>query len=203
MHSDEFDNRHFPVTMLEFDERQLKINLASVPKLARVAFAAACAERLAPAYKRFAEISGRGAPELLSSILARLWADLQGVPMAVAESNANIRHCLALVPTEEDGSWIDEQAAAEDHVSALLYALTCLQGGEPQEAAWSARNVFEALNSFVEYRDGRGETQQAELVRQKRDLDELMACKEADLSELTARLRERAQKESSAVFGTS
>jgi uncharacterized protein YjaG (DUF416 family) len=202
--------------MLEFDERQLKIDLASVPKEARVAFAAACAERLAPAYKRFAEISGRGAPDLLVSILGRLWADLQGVPMTVAESNANIRHCLALVPTEEDGPWIDEQAAAEDHVSALVYALTCLQGGEPQEAAWSAQHVFEALNSFVQCRDGRGDTQaldpkrvladplvQAELARQKQDLDELISCKEADLSELTARLLERAQKESSAVFGTS
>jgi hypothetical protein len=55
---DEFDHRDFPVTMLEFDERQLKIDLASVPQEARVAFAAACAERLAPAYKGFAEISG-------------------------------------------------------------------------------------------------------------------------------------------------
>jgi uncharacterized protein YjaG (DUF416 family) len=201
--------------MLEFDERQLKIDLASVPKEARVAFAAACAERLAPAYKRFAEISGRGAPDLLSSILARLWADLQGVPMTVAESNANIRHCMALVPTEEDGPWIDEQAAAEDHVSALLYALTCLQGGDPQEAAWSAQHVYDALDSYIQCRDGRGDTQaldpkrvladplvQAELNRQRRDLDELMACKAADLSELTARLRDRAQKDGSAVFGT-
>jgi hypothetical protein len=136
--------------------------------------------------------------------------------MTVAESKANIRHCIALVPTEEDGPWIDEQAAAEDHVSALVYALTCLQGGDPQEAAWSARHVYDALDSFIQYRDGRGDTQaldpkrvladplvQAELARQRQDLNELMACKEADLSELTARLRCRAQKDASAVFGTS
>jgi len=202
--------------MLTFNIDQLTRSLARIPRPARVAFAAACAERLAPAYQLFSETAGRGEAALLASILDKLWADLQGTPMTSAELSADIDRCAALIPGEEDIPWTEEQAPAEDYVSALTYALRCRQGGEAKEAAWSGQCAYEALYYEVERQESRGETHaldfkratehrlvQAELARQQRDLDELKASKEVDLPDLSGLIRGRARQESKIIFGTS
>jgi hypothetical protein len=61
-----------------FDEKALAAALDRLPELYRTVFAAACAERLMPAYDAFARRSGRGDPKALGDILARLWDDLAG-----------------------------------------------------------------------------------------------------------------------------
>src|ERR1700733_11902357 len=51
--------------MLRYDEQSLVDQLSKLPQTSRVMFAAACAERLRPLYRRFNEASGQGSPDQL------------------------------------------------------------------------------------------------------------------------------------------
>jgi len=201
--------------MLKFDERALAAELGGVARWGRVAFAAACAERLIPAYRRFSERTGRGNAQKIASILDRLWDDLAGMPMTEADLKAKADACMALVPQEDGGPWVEEQAAAEDGAAAVAYTLRCRQSGEAIEAAWAGRRTYEALDHFVINRENidtnqpGGEWQvlghplvQAELRRQRRDLDELMGMVGKSLPDLARRLHERAKSEAAIFFAT-
>jgi uncharacterized protein YjaG (DUF416 family) len=196
-----------------FDEPELKAQLDRLPREHRAAFAAACAERLFPAYKRFARDAGQADPERLRTALDRLWNDLMGEPQTEQEVRASAKTCLALVPSEEDEP-TDAQPYAEDAVAALVYALEARASARSQEAAWSARRAFEALHQFVMFDDSgvvvtaneqrllEHPLVQAELARQHRDMDELLTAKERGLQEVTARIRDRAMKEAATFFGS-
>lgn len=199
---------------LNFDEAQLAGKLERVPLQHRVAFAATCAERLMPAYVAFSNRSGRGDPAVLRGILTRLWNDLAGDRMQDTEVQSKIDVCMALIPQEDDGPWVMEHAAAEDAASAVAYALRCRQSGHAQEAAWSARRAYEALDHHVINRGNIDTTKpgaeervlghsvvQAELARQRRDLDEVLGAVDVDVRDVAARLRDRAVAEGTIFFG--
>ena len=76
-----------------------------------------------PAYEAFSRRSGRGDPLALVGILARLWDELAGEEMTDAEVQSKIDSCMELVPQEDEGPWVPEQASAEDAGAAVVYAL--------------------------------------------------------------------------------
>jgi hypothetical protein len=96
-----------------------------------------------------------------------------------------------------------------------LYAYRCRQNEEAQEAAWAARHAYEAIDNWVINREDidiseRGAEQrvlshplvQAELARQRRDLEELLGVRdEGAVADALVRLRDRAKAEASIVFG--
>jgi Protein of unknown function (DUF416) len=169
-----------------------------------------------PAYGHFSEVANRGNAQQLVSILNRLWEDAQGAPMTNTEVAAAVDACTALVPREDEAPWVEEQAAAEDGAAAVAYALRCRQSGEAKESAWAGRRAYEALDHFVINQEGidtnpPGAEQrvlshplvQAELARQRRDLDELLAIGDADVREVAARLRDRARRDAAIFFTAS
>ncbi len=192
--------------MLRFDEKTLTAALERLPQPLRAAFAAACAERLMPAYDAFSRSSGRGDPIALREILSRLWDDLAGNAMTSAELKSRIDDCMKLIPREDEGVWIPQQAAAEDAAAAVAYALRCRQNGRSQEAAWSARRLYEAHDHYV-VTNGNIDTNvagaealvlkhpliQTELMRQQRDLDELSNV--GSVANAVSTLRARAMTE--------
>jgi hypothetical protein len=208
---------------LRYDEKHVVEQLDRLSLDQRVAFAAACAERLVPVYAAASAQRGRGDPALLMSALARLWADLVGDRMTESEVRATIDACMALLPDEEDRAWGTDQLLAQDAPSAAVYALSSRQSGASKDAAWAAHCIDEVLHQFVVDRnnppDGRVRVQtypevqvelartladplvQAELARQARDLGELLAAGEEDSPAIVARLRDRARAEARAVFG--
>jgi tetratricopeptide (TPR) repeat protein len=58
--------------MIPYDEKHLMEQLERLPPERRVAFAAACAERLAPTYATYSARTGRGDPAKLESLLEAL-----------------------------------------------------------------------------------------------------------------------------------
>jgi hypothetical protein len=128
--------------------------------------------------------------------------------MSENEIQWELNRCMALIPQEDEGPWINEQAYAEDAASAVAYALRARRAGESQEAAYAARVAYEALDHHVINRLGIKDDAhvlahpvvQAELARQHRDLDVLLGA-DADLAELLARLRDRASAEAAIFFG--
>jgi thioesterase domain-containing protein len=222
---------------LDFDEARLIEQLERLPSRLRVTFAAACAERLLPAYARFSERTGRGDYQEPASMLERLWQDLEGDPMSAEEVQQYIADCATLIQTtaEEEGAWLQETiddtlsaararaeevvtamvAQAEDAATALSYAFECRQDGASQKAGWAAQCAYSALDDFVINRDhidmnARGARErvllhpliQAELSRQRRDLEELLRVPdEGSMAGVVDRLHERAKAEASTVFG--
>jgi len=195
------------MAMLRYDEVTMVAALARGPLPLRTAFAAACAERLLPAYEEYCRQTGRGDPTVLAGILDRVWAALLGAEMSAEQIRGEIDRCMPLIPEEDDEPWVDEQAYADDAASAVAYTLRALETGKTQEAAWAARRAYEAVDHHVTHRLAvEGDEHvlahpvvQGELARQRRDLDELVDGT-AVATDLIARLRDRARAEASIVF---
>lgn len=205
--------------ILQFDEVRLINSLERLATSSRHIFAASCAERLMPAYLRFAGRTGTTeAAHRFCKISSQLWLDLEGSQKldGVAISSL-IEECMELIPTESgdnDEQWIDEQAAGEDAAAALAYALRCRSNGQAKEAAWSARRAYEALDHYVINKDDIDTNQagaeekvirhsliQSELVRQRRDLNELSNVMDIATESVASAFRERAQREGIHFFG--
>ena len=199
---------------LRFSKVQLARKLDRLPPTLRAVFAAACAERLLPAYLTFADLAGQGEPETLTRVFTRLWEDIAGDAMPESEIQSNIRTCTDLIPPDDDESLDVETAYAEDADVALICALKCRKEGDSQEAIWAAKRAADSLDHFVFNRDnvnlnapGALERTladpliQAELARQRRDLDELLRAADEDVRQVAARFRDRAKAESKIFFG--
>jgi uncharacterized protein YjaG (DUF416 family) len=203
------------MAILRFDEPLLRGQLDVLPREHRAAFAAACAERLFPAYERFSREAGGGGAETLRAGLNRLWDDLTGNPWSELELRASAKKFLALIPDENKDTWADSLPSAQDAATALVYALEARVKSGSKEAGWSARCAYDALDRFVMHDDSgvvvtaneqrllEHPLVQAELGRQRRDLEELLNVRERDVRDVAARLRDRAKQEAGIVFGSS
>lgn len=193
---------------LRYDEPALVERLTRLAPRARAVFAAACAERMLPAYRWVQRRTGRGDPDRLSEALSALWRDLEegGVDL-----KAHLDEAHALVP-EEDEDWIDECTYAEHAAAAVAYAIRAQLTEDPQEAAWAARQVYEALDFRVTTRDdidlnAPGAEQrivgdpliQQELTRQQRDL-EALSRRADEPTAVAALIRQQAEQAAPEVF---
>ena len=131
-----------------FDEKELEEQIEQLPITSRAAFAAACAERMAPSYQAYSARTGTGDPTIYRELLRRLWTDLAGQPMSATEIDRNIERSEELFPEEPD-PWMPEYPAAEDAAAALAYSLACRRNGSSKEAVWAARRAYEALDDYV------------------------------------------------------
>ena len=193
---------------LQFNEQELKERLQNFPPSARCAFAAACAERLRPAYVSFAiRRRGRNDASEFEALLDRVWVDALGEPMSSTEVRDAVKKVMHLIPDEDGGTWEDAQAFAEDGATALAYALRCRKSGESQEAAWAGRCGYEAADYWATHAGGvdlsapDGEERalhhpvvQAELRRQEVDLEELGSAVSRTIVAVIARVRNRARR---------
>lgn len=204
--------------MLRHDESKTIERLGQLPRHLQVAFALLCSLRLLPAYRRFAQRTGRGSWSALSALSDQVWLELMRQQRPAASDLKDVLDkVMALIPTEEDG-WDEEtQAYAEDAAAALAYAIRTALTGEPQEAAWSARRAYESADhraqAVVEISPGDQAAEmailahpvvQTELRRQDRDLAELAeiaAAKEPLARTRLDDMRQRADAEGEATWG--
>ncbi|MCY3001214.1 MAG: DUF416 family protein [Planctomycetota bacterium] len=192
--------------MLKFDEAALTSQLSQLSRKLRVIFAAACAERLAPAYRCFVSADGANHPNELERALQDVWDNPERTTSAY-DSEEKIDALIELIPQEENVEAPRSQAAsnAESAGTAIVYALRTRLIGGPREAVWAARAAYEALDNFIINTEGisittaEGESRvlmhpllQAELRRQRRDLDELCSPTEPSVA-IVERLRARAR----------
>ena len=91
----------------------------------------------------------------LAATLERIWKDLLGDgAMGTGDIRAELSRTMELIPGERDEPWVREQPYGEDAASAVAYTLRALDSGAPQEAAWSARRAYEAVDHHVMHRLG-------------------------------------------------
>ena len=205
------------MTIYAYDEASNIAQLQQLPLRLKVLFALLAALRILPAYGRFNAKTGRGDAAALQELADRLWLDVIGQPMTDAEARASADRALALVPLEDDG-WDEEtQAYAEDAAAALAYAFRVRVTDDPQEAAWAARRVYEAADHLATTTSalavGAATNErvilshpvvQAELTRQRRDLQEVAELARRNvIDKEIAQLRARSEAEAASFFGGS
>ena len=170
--------------LAEYD-RALKVDLKAMPRREQAAFAAACAERLHPAYVANLEASGRDDDGLIRRALDLAWdgATTGGVPDA--DSSEVVEQCVALIPGADAEFTVPP--FVDDSIAAVAYALTAAIGLDPNAAGWAATRVTDALDDFVRSTDieaalpGAGQRVwdhplvQVEIGRRRKDLEGLLA----------------------------
>lgn len=199
----------------DYNEEQLIKEFARVPEKLRVVYAATCAERLFPAYERYLKQSGKKYEANLKDLKERLWLDLNGTTMSDSEIDDAIEKCMTVIQDINDSEWIPGSEAADAAATSLCYAFRCRKTGDPQEAAWAVRRLYDALDNFIINQENidtnqpGGESKvlahplmQAELARQRRDLNELLEFQGEDISQLAIPLHERAKAEAQTIFGS-
>ncbi len=198
--------------MLKFQEQALREELGQLPAKLRVAFAVGCAQRLVSVYRVFAAKTEQPDGAKLESALEYVWTHLL-LCQNKETTERVLAEVMALIPNEDAPGWTPLTAYAEDAVSAVAYSLRCLLSSDPQDAAWAARRVYEALDQFVISRDDitlgdpgaedhivGDPIVQAELERQRRDISDLMSTGEPLPPELLESFRVRSSAEQAIVL---
>ncbi|MEA2233927.1 MAG: hypothetical protein QOD83_3743 [Solirubrobacteraceae bacterium] len=132
-------------SVLHYDEPELVGRLSNASPEGRALFAAASAERLFPLYERYA---ARTDQEALAQLRAALDAAWEAVAAeAATEDLARWQEVAeALVPDEEDEGWVEDAAYGQNAAAAVAYALRTRLTGDPQEAGWAARQIYDAAD---------------------------------------------------------
>lgn len=198
-----------------FDEKIRLEELSALPKEARIAFAAACAQRLTSGVE-WAKAGGLAYQRLLRRGLAVTWDAAEGVAQSTTTVASLLAECDALLKDEDEGAWSTMRVFSEHAITAVRYALSMILSGSAQEALWAARQNLDALDYYVS--DSKGleswseldEKQiaasslvQREVGRQQRDISELTAvASRSNLRMAVKDLRRRAEEEAATLFSS-
>ena len=134
------------VPLAEYD-RTLKASLTALPPRTQGAFAAACAERLYPAYAAYLRASGRDDEGLVRQALDLAWEEAKTGADTDGRSSSLAERCVALISDGETGDAIP--AHAEDAIASVAYALQAAAGLDPRASGWAAERVTNTLDTFV------------------------------------------------------
>lgn len=130
---------------MNYQEDELVARLATLDRSAKTAFAALCAEWLFPVYAKYADVHRVTEAARLRSLLEGAWAASAGVPIDGIRMSDQAE---SLVPGEdEESSGVLQTVVAQNAAAAVAYALRAWTTDDPQEAAWAARQVYEAADA--------------------------------------------------------
>ncbi len=126
--------------------------LVRLPQSHRTAFAASCAERLAPAYDLFDSINGVGGLLAFQDSLEYAWRlCLIGDPEhrygSVLAGLEDLLASIEEVPEDRLGSF------AADAVACLIYSLRCYPSSSVEHALFAAQRAYESADALVSERD--------------------------------------------------
>lgn len=126
----------------------LRARLMVLSVRTQAAFAAACAERLYPAYAAFMEASGRDDHGLVRRSLDLAWDGATSGAVPVADPAGLFEQCVALI--SGDGSELGAiPAHADDAIASAAYALQAAAGLDDAAAGWAAERATNSLDDFL------------------------------------------------------
>lgn len=187
---------------LSFDEMSIVERLSSLPRLAWLLFALACAERLIPNYRAFQQRTRWGSVQALEDGVRLAWTRVRGAqitPRDVAQAQARV---VAAEPETEDFEGPDVSPAL-DAAAAVGLVLEILEGASVETAGQAASLAVDTVDMYVDGSLGlepsdplrekkirQHPLMQQELQRQAGDLEliERWSRGDLDLEELEQRL---------------
>jgi len=134
--------------ILRFDKDELVRELDRLPPRLRAAFAAACAERLLPAYTGESGASAGDHFSLLAEALAYLWRHICDDISDSKPLDEKLASCMSLLPSGEEADG-QTRPYASDAVASIVYAMQARLSGNSQEAMWSAQRIYDAVDHAV------------------------------------------------------
>ncbi len=195
-----------------FDEIASEVSGLSTGFWGRLAFAAACAERIFPFYLRYRNLKNLdidfGMDPYISA-LDYIWICVGEMDFEEHKARQLLMVCEDVLPNEDE-AWGTGCPYADDATAAVLYCLRFMLSGDQQEAIWAANRAYEVADNFVVNRTDHNIISRAneleilhhpiiqnELSRQLRDLQELhFSSTEINaFQSLCHNLRQRAKKE--------
>lgn len=135
-----------------YDESRIHALLDAMQPRARLAFACAIAERLLPLYDHFSHVTGQGDPAGLRRALDLAWSIAASGLSRAEEVEQAQALAQSLVPDDSAGDWSEQSPLAQNAAAAVAYALRVWRSGDPQEAVWGARQLYEAADYLVQKR---------------------------------------------------
>lgn len=172
------------MTMKCFDDVVQAVTQLPSGLWGRLAFAAACAERLVPFYTCYTKQQDFDSTPYFAS-LDYIWSCLGAMKCDEFEVRGLSIECERTLPNEDD-AWKVGCPYADDATAAILYCLRYISSGDQQEAIWAAKRAYEVADNFVmthtDYDIGSPDDElkilhhpvvQREIARQLRDLHEL------------------------------
>jgi hypothetical protein len=147
--------------MINFDEMLLMLRLEPLGRSAKTAFAAACAERLVPLSDRYSQQVGDPLREQrLAVIVSAAWQAAAGRDIDATRLKDEAE---AMVPDEDEEGWTACRTFAGNAAAAAAYAVRTWLTNDPQEAAWAARQLFDAADlAYFQANPGGDFTDEAE-----------------------------------------
>lgn len=135
-----------------FDAESLERELDNLPRTHRVAFGAACCERLLPNYAAFAREVQWGDLGTLRAAVDYVWSVLNGARADRAEIDRFIERCDAVIPDTEDfdTSWV---SAALDAGTAVVETLRALIDGHSKRLVDIASFCRDTVDMYIQERD--------------------------------------------------
>lgn len=159
-----------------FDPVLLGQQLEGLSKDRRVAFCAACCQRMLHNYDKFSRMENWGRPHLLTTALAAVWSCLEGRPLAKARIDELARECEEVAPDTEQFSSLYASSAL-DAASALVETLRCCEDGDPRRGVIVGGAARDSVDMYLQMRDQldpRAPTLEAAILRDplmKRELE--------------------------------
>jgi Protein of unknown function (DUF416) len=148
------------VPLAEYD-RALKGQLSALSSATRAAFAAACAERLYPAYAAYQATSGFDDEGRVRRALDLAWDTARRDRTQEDDLSATAEQLRDFIAKTEAERVIPDDI--DDAIASAVYALDAAAGTDPSAAGWAATRVTDAIDSFVlanDIEDGRSEVEQ-------------------------------------------
>ena len=193
--------------LLEYDEQSLVRQLSRLPAPARSAFAAACAERLLPAYEHYCASGPPIDPQAVGKVLAKVWNFANGGKVSELTEDAVFLTDAITSDDDDDGKYAD--VVADDALAATAYAVRSVDHQDAREAAWAARRAYEAVDRFVAKTQNAtsytptvestilsDDLVQSELKRQDRDISLLASADPSELRNVIVQMRDSSRTES-------
>lgn len=153
----DMDVEHGPQIPLATYGRELAARLAALPTRPRAAFAAACAERLFPAYAAYLAARGVDDAGTVRRALDAAWQVIEdgavmdgsdrGAAATAPDAAALVRACVVLIPDEEAGTILPRHA--EEAIAAAAYALQAAADLADDAGAWAATVAMDALDAYL------------------------------------------------------
>jgi uncharacterized protein len=129
------------------DEEKLLKELSELPKWHKVAFAAACCERLLPNYLAFSKTEQWGDGDLLRTALDEIWSSLHRKSFDVSRMNQLITSCNEIIPDMDDFDSHYKSAALEASC-AVVGTLETLLDKKAQSLIDVAYNAIETVYMY-------------------------------------------------------
>ena len=131
-----------------FDEAKLTKTVSMLPFKQRVAFAAACCERLLPNYLAFVVMEGWGNQTTMQQALNEIWSFLHGGVLSEQRVQELRTACEAVMPDSEDFTSIFT-GPAQNAASAIIYTLECCLDGESERIAMVGRLAIHTIDDYL------------------------------------------------------